>query len=115
MSLSIIRDTVEYVEADIYSRTTLVGTTPTIGITYPGTAATWLAAAYTTTPTTVVLTVDVLPFRKGETVYKGTARTTSAVTFSSANYANNEYKIRAKLTDTPETPIMDAYILKIKD
>jgi hypothetical protein len=115
MSLSIIRDTVEYVEADIYSRTTLVGTTPTIGITYPGVTAVWLAAAYTSVPATVVLTVDVLPFRKGETVYKGTARTSSAVTFSSANYANNEYQVRARLTDSPETPIMDAYVLKIKD
>jgi hypothetical protein len=115
MSLSIIRDTIEYVEADIYSRTTLVGTTPTIGITYPGVTSVWLASAYTAVPTQVVLTIDILPFRKGETVWKGTARTTSAVTFSTANYANQEYRVRARLTDSPETPILDAYTLKIVD
>lgn len=93
----ISRDSVEYVKATVTADVTLDATvTVAIAITAPGGTPSWLAAEWT-----------------GDESTTRTARTTSAVTFSTANYPLSGYIVRVKLTDSPETPIVNAGSLTI--
>jgi hypothetical protein len=112
MSITVIRDSVDYVECDIYARETLVGVEVEIAITYAGEATTWLASTYVSAPVQIPLDRAVGTFNAGETVWKATARTNAKRTFSAANYPQLAYKVRARLAGEL---ILAGYVLNIDD
>jgi len=91
-----IRDSVEYLGFTLTDRdgADLSGDTVTVAITPRGTApTTWLPCTHTT----------------------GTKwRTSSPVTWSTANYPLGSYQVFAKVADTPEVPLADLGTLYIR-
>lgn len=88
--IRIPRGSIEYVKTPVTADVSLTMTVA-ISIRANGAAHTWLAAEWTGTAGTT-----------------RTARTTTEVTFSTANYPLNTYTVYVKLTDTPEAPIIEA-------
>lgn len=86
-----VAGSIEKIDASVTAATSLDGIAVEIALVAAGAAPTWLAADWTATPTTT-----------------GTARTDAAQTL-----AEGTYTVRARLTATPETPIVDCYILNV--
>lgn len=86
-----VAGSVERIEVDITAAATLDGTTIEIALVEAEVAATWLPADWIATPTT-----------------SGTARTDDPVTL-----AEGTYVVRARITATPEFPVVDCYILAV--
>lgn len=112
------RTSVEKIEAVIYSIDNITDTSPEIGLFYGGTIeGSWRAATFVTAVAQVTLTARVGPFAPGETVYKGTARTTAAIDFNTLTQAHDgaEYDVHTRHTEGSETPVLYAYTLKVNN
>jgi hypothetical protein len=95
--IRIPRDSVEFVKARVTADQTLSDSVGVeLSLTPIGGVHTWLAGEWEGTEDTTRI-----------------ARTSSEVTFSSANYAARTYRVFLRLTDNPETPILDAGTLRI--
>lgn len=82
---------VEYIEANVYARENLTGSTPELALVADGSPVTWLPAAW-----------------NGPISEVGLARTTTAQTLAAGTYT-----VRVRITDNPEAPIRDAYTLTV--
>ena len=91
------RGSVEYLKAIVTADDTLDdGVTVELSLTPIGGTHTWLAGTWVGAEDTTRV-----------------ARTSSEVTFSTANYPASTYKVFVRLTDNPEAPILDAGIVRI--
>jgi hypothetical protein len=94
------RDTTEYVEASYVADVNLTGLPVAIAICAPGATPVWL-------PATFRAVTGASP------QWSAVARTNDVVTFSAALYPRTTYEVLVKLTDTPEVPIVRAYLATI--
>ena len=100
------RDSVEYVKATVTADVDL-DMTVALAITAPGASAVWLPGTWLGT------SVETVDPTTGNSTFVRSVRTTTEVTFSTANYPLSGYTVRVKLTDSPETPIVNAGSLTI--
>lgn len=95
-TLSIPRDSVEYIRAKVTADADLETTGVELALIHGSDPATWLPGVW----------VD-------DTGSTRVARTASPVTLDVATYPHGSYAVRVRLTDSPETPILSAYTLNI--